>query len=114
MAMLEFDDEGARLIERVYRSPDVVEQRARTLALLAPQPGETVLDVGSGPGFLVASLAEAVGPDGAVHGLDPSAPMNAAARSRSAEFPWGSIDEGDALSLPYPDGTFDAAVSTQV
>jgi ubiquinone/menaquinone biosynthesis C-methylase UbiE len=114
MAMLEFDDEGARLIERVYRSPDVVEQRARTLALLAPQPGETVLDVGSGPGFLVASLAEAVGPDGAVHGLDPSAPMNAAARSRSAEFPWVSIDEGDALSLPYPDGTFDAAVSTQV
>ncbi|MEK6439626.1 methyltransferase domain-containing protein [Pseudonocardia sp. T1-2H] len=112
--MLEFDDDGARLIERVYRSPDVVEQRARSLALLAPQPGETILDVGSGPGFLLASLAEAVGTDGAVHGLDPSAPMNAVARGRTSRFPWVSVDEGDALALPYADATFDAAVSTQV
>ena len=28
--------------------------------------------------------------------------------------PWVSIDEGDALALPYPDGAFDAAASTQV
>jgi ubiquinone/menaquinone biosynthesis C-methylase UbiE len=114
MSMLQFDDDAARHIQRVYSTPDVVQQRAEVLALLAPQPGERVLDVGSGPGFLVASLADAVGPGGAVHGLDPSASMNAVARDVTTGRSWVGIDEGDALALPYADGDFDAAVSTQV
>jgi arsenite methyltransferase len=91
-----------------------VEQRAQVLALLAAQPGERVLDVGSGPGFLVASLADAVGAGGAVRGVDQSAPMNAVARDLIGTRPWAGIDDGDALELPYPESTFDAAVSTQV
>ncbi len=114
MSMLQFDEDGARQIQRVYSSPDVVQQRAEVLALLAAHPGERVLDIGSGPGFLVASLADAVGPSGAVHGLDQSAHMNATARDVIGARPWVSIDEGDAMALPYPDGAFDAAVSTQV
>ena len=114
MSMLQFDEDAARHIQRVYSTPDVVEQRAEVLALLSVQPGERVLDIGSGPGFLVASLADAVGPSGGVHGLDPSAPMNAVARGVIGDRPWASIDEGDALALPYPDGAFDAATSTQV
>ncbi|WP_300011563.1 methyltransferase domain-containing protein [Pseudonocardia sp.] len=112
--MLEFDDDGARLIDRAYATPDVVAQRAEVLARLAPRPGERILDVGSGPGFLAASLADAVGPGGVVHGLDPSPSMNGLARARTADRPWVRIDEGDALALPYPDACFDAAVSTQV
>jgi arsenite methyltransferase len=114
MSMLQFDDDGARHIRRVYSTPDVIGQRAEVMALLAAQPGERALDIGSGPGFLVASLADAVGPSGAVHGLDQSASMNALARDLTADRPWVSIDEGDALALPYPDASFDAAVSTQV
>ena len=114
MSMLPFDENAARHFQRVYSTPDVVQQRAEVLALLAPQPGERVLDVGSGPGFLVASLADAVGASGAVHGLDQSAPMNAVARDLIGTRPWASIDDGDAVELPYPDGAFDAAVSTQV
>ena len=114
MSMLSFDEDGARRIQRTYSTADVVRQRAEVLALLAAQPGERVLDVGSGPGFLVASLADAVGAGGAVHGVDPSAPMNALARELLGTRPWARIDDGDALDLPYPDGAFDAAVSTQV
>jgi arsenite methyltransferase len=114
MAMLQFDENGARHILRLYSTPDVVQQRAKVLALLAAQPGERVLDIGSGPGFLVASLADAVGASGAVHGLDQSAPMNAVARDLIGARPWARIDDGDALQLPYADGAFDAAVSTQV
>jgi SAM-dependent methyltransferase len=114
MSMLGFDEEGTRRLQRLYSTPDVVQQRAEVLALLAAQPGERVLDVGSGPGFLVASLADAVGAGGAVRGLDRSAPMNAVARQLVASRPWAVIDDGDALELPYPDGAFDAAVSTQV
>jgi ubiquinone/menaquinone biosynthesis C-methylase UbiE len=112
--MLQFDEDAARRIQLIYSTPDVVQQRAEVLALLAAQPGERVLDIGSGPGFLVASLADAVGPGGAVHGLDQSAPMNTVARDLVGARPGVSIDEGDALTLPYPDGAFDAAVSTQV
>jgi arsenite methyltransferase len=114
MAMLEFDERATRQIQRLYSTPDVVEQRERVLALLSPRPGEQILDVGSGPGFLVASMADLVGDRGAVHGLDPSTAMNAVARELVASRPWVSIDVGDALALPYPDATFDAAVSTQV
>jgi arsenite methyltransferase len=112
--VLEFDDEGARLIDRAYATPDVAAQRAEVLARLAPRPGERVLDLGSGPGFLAVALAGAVGPGGAVHGLDPSPAMNGLARARAAAQPWVRIDDGHALALPYPDGCFDAAVSTQV
>ncbi|NYJ04081.1 methyltransferase domain-containing protein [Petropleomorpha daqingensis] len=114
MSVLQFDERGTRHIVRLYSTPDVVRQRAEVLALLAARPGERVLDIGSGPGFLVASLADAVGAEGAVHGLDRSAPMNAVARDLVADRPWVRIDDGDAVELPYPDGDFDAAVSTQV
>src|SRR4051795_1186002 len=114
MPMLQFDGDAARHLQRMYATPDVVQQRAEVLALLAAQPGERVLDVGSGPGFLVASLADAVGATGAVHGLDPSAPMNTRARDLIGTRPWARIDDGDAVELPYGDGAFDAAVSTQV
>lgn len=114
MSMLQFDEHAARHIQRVYSTPDVRQQRAEVLALLAARPGERVLDIGSGPGYLVESLADAVGPGGAVHGLDRSGPMNAVARELLGDRPWAAVDEGDALALPYPDGAFDAVVSTQV
>lgn len=114
MAMLEFDEAAARHIERTYATPDVVAQRAEVLALLDPRPGERVLDVGSGTGYLVASIADLVGETGAVHGVDPSAAMNSLAAVRNADRPWVRIDQGDALALPYPERSFDVAVSTQV
>ncbi|WP_433556561.1 methyltransferase domain-containing protein [Pseudonocardia xinjiangensis] len=114
MTMLRFDGDAARRTERTYASPDVVAQREHVLSMLAPQPGERVLDVGSGPGYLLASIAEAVGPSGVVHGLDPSPAMHALATARTGGTPWVHLDEGDAVSLPYSDDTFDAVVSTQV
>ncbi|MEV4596636.1 methyltransferase domain-containing protein [Amycolatopsis sp. NPDC049253] len=114
MAMLRFDDKGAKRTERLYASPDVVAQRDAVLARLAPRPGERVLDVGSGPGYLLESLARAVGASGAAHGLDPSGAMNELAVARTRELTWVSVDEGDAGTLPYAEGSFDAAVSTQV
>jgi arsenite methyltransferase len=49
-----------------------------------------------------------------VHGLDPSPSMNRLARDVTAGRPTVHIDDGDALTLPYPDAFFDVAVSTQV
>jgi arsenite methyltransferase len=109
--MLEFDEATARQIEATYQTPDMVEQRRATGALLALQPGEHVLDIGSGPGFLAAEMAEEVGTRGRVVGVDPSPTMLAMGARRGAAVEYV---EGDALSLPFADATFDAAVAIQV
>lgn len=112
--MLEFGDEEARRLDRSYATSDVVAQRAQVLDMMRLQRGERVLDIGSGPGHLLASMAESVGPAGAVAGMDPSEAMNRIARERCAGMPWATVGVGDAYALPYDDGAFDVAVSTQV
>jgi len=109
--MLEFDEETAKQVEATYQAPDVVEQRRATRAILALQPGEHVLDIGSGPGFLAAEMAAEVGPEGRVVGLDPSESMLAMGARRGAPVEYV---EGDAIALPFADETFDAAIATQV
>jgi arsenite methyltransferase len=107
--MLHFDEDTARQVERVYLTPDVVEQRRLTREALAVQAGERVLDIGSGPGLLADELAD----EGAdVLGVDPSESMLAIARQR--KIPRAGFETGDALSLPVAEGSFDVAVSTQV
>lgn len=114
--MVAFDDMVARTIERMYTSADVVQQRRAVLELLDPRVGENVLDVGSGPGFLACEIAQRVGPRGAVHGVDPSDAMLATAARRRAGVDAApvSFGPGDALALPFPDGSFDAVTATQV
>ena len=114
--MVAFDDTTARTIGAMYTTADVVEQRRVTLDLLNPQAGENILDVGSGPGHLACEIAQRVGPNGAVHGVDPSESMLAtAARRRAGEYAASlRFSVGDALALPFPDGSFDAVVATQV
>lgn len=109
--MLQFDDDTSKQTEANYQTPDIVEQRRATRAVLALQPGERVLDIGSGPGFLAAEMAAEVGPEGEVHGADPSESMLAIARRRETRVRYAV---GDALALPFADETFDAAVATQV
>jgi arsenite methyltransferase len=109
---LNFDEAQSRAVEAVYAYRDVVEQRRATLAALALEPGERVLDIGCGPAYLAAEMAEAVGAEGFVLGVDPSPAMLAIAARRAS--PGMELAEGHALSLPSPDASFDAAVSTQV
>jgi SAM-dependent methyltransferase len=112
--MLDFGDDEARRLNSSYATSDVVAQRAQVLDMLGLERGERVLDIGSGPGYLLASMAEAVGPAGAVQGMDLSEAMNAIARERCASMAWTSVGTGDACDLPYGDATFDVVVSTQV
>jgi arsenite methyltransferase len=109
--MLQFDEDTTKRLEATYMTPDVVEQRRAVRGLLALQPGERVLDIGSGPGFLADEMAEEVGPEGRVHGIDPSESMLAIARRRDRPVEYAA---GDALALPFADAAFDAAVATQV
>ncbi len=53
----------------MYITPELFEQRKEILQALSPRPGEHVLDVGSGPGFLACAIGEAVGLSGWVCGV---------------------------------------------
>jgi arsenite methyltransferase len=111
---LEFDEATSRKVESVYLTLDVVMQRRRALQALALAESERALDIGSGPGLLAHDMAAAVGPEGRVCGIDISEAMLAMSRKRCAGQPWVEFQTADATELPYPDGSFDAAVSTQV
>ena len=75
--------------------------------------GGVVLDVGSGPGDVTASLARAVGPDGLALGVDISEPMLARA-VRADSGPAIGFMRADAQRLPLRDQTVDAVVSIAV
>lgn len=114
MGELRYDEEATKQLLAMYVTPDVIEQRRRFLHALNPQKGESVLDVGSGPGFLAATIAEATGPTGSVCGIDVSKPMVGLARKHCAQLPWTTFSQADATQLPFPTNSFDAAISTQV
>jgi len=85
-------------------------------ALAQLQPGETVLDLGSGGGIDVLLSAKRVGPTGKVYGLDMTDEMLALARenqkkagAQNVEFLKGTIE-----SIPLPDNTVDVIISNCV
>jgi demethylmenaquinone methyltransferase/2-methoxy-6-polyprenyl-1,4-benzoquinol methylase len=74
----------------------------RETAAAVVQPGDRVLDICCGTGDLAMAAAEA---GGKVTGLDFSEPMLERARAKGSGIEWVS---GDALALPFADGSFDA------
>jgi SAM-dependent methyltransferase len=75
-----------------------------------PQPGERILDLATGTGWTSRLLARA---GAKVTGADIAADLIAAAQARAkAEGLDIAYEIGDAEKLPYPDGSFDAVVST--
>jgi len=86
---------------------------ARAMAALAPRPGERVIDVGCGNGATSLALARAVGPAGAVLGLDISRPMLAVARDRAAQAGLVQVEfrEADAQTESLGQGGYDAIFS---
>jgi arsenite methyltransferase len=111
---LQFDEETSRKVEALYLTPDVAAQRVQVLKALALREGEGVLDIGSGPGLLARNMAASVGRNGRVCAIDISEDMLAMSRKRCVEQSWTEFQRTDATCLPYPDCSFDAAVSTQV
>ena len=85
-------------------------------ALVALEPGQTVLDLGSGGGIDVLLSARRVGPTGKVYGLDMTDEMLGLARENqrkagatNVEFLKGSIE-----AIPLPDNCIDVVISNCV
>jgi arsenite methyltransferase len=114
MTRITFDEDMGKALEVVYATRDVMRRRRLVREALAPAPGERILDAGCGPGFYVAELADVVGEQGAILGLDESADMLALAAARNEGRPNVSFAQGLVTAMPVEDEHFDAAICVQV
>jgi tRNA/tmRNA/rRNA uracil-C5-methylase (TrmA/RlmC/RlmD family) len=69
------------------------------LGALRPRAGDTVLDLYCGAGLFAGVLAEAVGPGGAVAGVEADSAAVRDARRNLRETPWASVYQGDAAEV---------------
>jgi ubiquinone/menaquinone biosynthesis C-methylase UbiE len=122
-AMVEQTTRVAELFDRLADDYDNVGVEffgpiaAGLVAALAPRPGDRALDVGCGRGAALVPLAEAVGPDGSVMGIDISPRMVALARDAVASAGTGGPIEvrvGDASAPDLPERSVDVVASSLV
>jgi arsenite methyltransferase len=85
-------------------------------ALAQLQPGETVLDLGSGGGIDVLLSARRVGPAGKAYGLDMTDEMLALARENQRKSGLENVEflKGEMENMPLPDGIIDVILSNCV
>ena len=81
------------------------------------EPGQVVLDVGSGGGIDTILAARRVGPEGRVVGLDVLEEMCGRGRGHAAQAGvegWTEFLQGEMEGIPLPDGSVDVAISNGV
>lgn len=80
------------------------------------EPGEHVLDLGSGAGTDALVAAQMVGESGRVIGVDMTPEMLAKARRAAAEADLTNVEfiEGEIEALPFAEATFDVVISNGV
>jgi SAM-dependent methyltransferase len=85
-------------------------------ALIDLQPGQTVLDLGSGGGIDVLLSAKRVGPAGKVYGLDMTDEMLALARENQRKAGATNVEflKGKIEDIPLPDQSVDVIISNCV
>jgi arsenite methyltransferase len=85
-------------------------------ALLTLEPGQTVLDLGSGGGIDVLLSARRVGPTGKVYGLDMTDEMLDLARENQRKAGATNVEflKGKIEAIPLPDNAVDAIISNCV
>ncbi|MCL5103588.1 MAG: arsenite methyltransferase [Armatimonadetes bacterium] len=89
---------------------------ANPLALANLNPGEVVLDLGSGGGIDVLLSAKRVGPTGKAYGLDMTDEMLALAEKNKAEAGVENVEflKGEIENIPLPDSSVDVIISNCV
>jgi ubiquinone/menaquinone biosynthesis C-methylase UbiE len=88
-------------------APSIRRLQGWALDLAQPQPGETVVDVGSGTGTMTRRLGALVAPDGQAVGVEPNPRLREVAASRAATSSGVRFVDGLAADLPFADGSVD-------
>jgi ubiquinone/menaquinone biosynthesis C-methylase UbiE len=98
------------------RTPGIGSLRARAADRLAPEHGDTVVEMGCGTGANLPHLRKRVGPEGTVIGVDFTPGMVTTARQRVHREGWANVHvvRGDATRPPVAVGDADALLSSFV
>src|SRR5579863_7907356 len=109
LSHLTWDEVYARQVQRGVLVGDWMDA-------LKLKPGDRVLDVGPGPGFVTLLLAGRVGPTGLVYAVDPAAEALAYLERLQAERHIANIKTfvADAATVDLPGATLDAALIAMV
>jgi SAM-dependent methyltransferase len=106
---------GVAMLEARASEPSYRAMFRGLIDVMAPRPGEPILDVGCGAGSLDRQLARLV--DNPITAVDPNLSMlGEAVALTEAEGLAGRIEfkPGNAEALPFPDGSFGCAFSVTV
>jgi SAM-dependent methyltransferase len=101
-------ESGYKIPEKMYRKfPEQSKKLLETIVqFIEPKTGETIVDVGTGAGFLALELAEKIGKNGKVIGLDISKQAVQQARRKVTARNQHQRPEfkiGDVHNLPFDD-----------
>ncbi len=93
------------------QAPHPFITRKRLRRMLAPAPGERILEVGPGTGYYALPVAQWLAPHGTLELLDVQPEMleHTLDRAREAGIENMRSTVGDAQAMPFPEDTFDAA-----
>ncbi len=94
--------------------PGITRNRLRQV--LAPQPGERILEIGPGTGYYTLDMADWVGPKGTVEIFDIQREFLDHTMGRASERELANVvaTQGDATDLPFEDDSIDAVVLAAV
>jgi len=122
----EDDADQLSMVSKLYEDPDVADLPAEVtdislgcgdpITLAALQPGQTVLDLGSGGGIDCFLAAKKVGSEGKVIGVDMTASMIERARANKTKLGAENVEFrlGEIEHLPVADHTVDVIISNCV
>lgn len=104
------DFDQVELYETIYSS-DARKDGLKLVSLLAPEQGNKVIHLGCATGYLTKLLADTVGPEGKVVGVDPDLDRLKLARDK---YPANNLEylQGTAECIPTEDDDFDIIFST--
>src|SRR3972149_1898604 len=101
-------DRLIQVLEEADLAPGWAELRHTWLDFSGVRPGDRVLDVGCGTGVVTRDLAQRVGHQGQVVGIDPSTRLiQEALRRLDQKGLKGRVEfqRADGAALPFPDGS---------
>ena len=97
-------------------APHPIITRDRLQQVLAPQPGERILEIGPGTGYYTLDMGEWIGPEGTVEIFDIQQEFLDHTMLRADERRLSNVvaTQGDATELPFEDDSIDAVILTAV
>jgi ubiquinone/menaquinone biosynthesis C-methylase UbiE len=113
----QFYTRWARLYDLVaVHTPGINSIRTAAVNRLAPQPGDTVVEMGCGSGANLPLLRERVGPRGRVIGVDVSPGVLSVAKDRVDRNDWTNVHivRGDATQPPVASADVDCLFASLV